>query len=65
MKYEEIVKNLEQIKRLCEEDSPTIASYRIQWLIDDIRKYQHNLTFWDILTGKKSWRWKLIGNEYF
>jgi cell fate (sporulation/competence/biofilm development) regulator YmcA (YheA/YmcA/DUF963 family) len=54
MKYEEIVKNLEQIKNLCEEESPIIASHRIQWLIDDIRKYQHNLTFWDILTGKKS-----------
>jgi cell fate (sporulation/competence/biofilm development) regulator YmcA (YheA/YmcA/DUF963 family) len=54
MKYEEIVKNLEQIKNLCEEDSPIIASHRIQWLIDDIKKHQHKLTFWDILTGNRS-----------
>jgi cell fate (sporulation/competence/biofilm development) regulator YmcA (YheA/YmcA/DUF963 family) len=54
MKYEKIVKNLEQIKTLCEEDAPIMASHRIQWLIDDIKKHQYNLTFWDILTGKKS-----------
>jgi len=54
MNYTEIVKNLEQIKSLCEEDSPMIASQRLGWLINDIKEYQNRLTFWDVLTGKKS-----------
>ena len=34
----EIVKNLNQIKELLEEDSPYIAQERIKWLISDIEK---------------------------
>lgn len=52
MKYEQIIKDLEEIKSLCDEDSPIIASHRIQWLIDDIKKYQNNLSIWKIITGK-------------
>ena len=52
MKYEEIIKNLEQIRVLCEEDSPLIASKRIEWLINDLREYQKNTTLWNIITGK-------------
>ena len=33
-----IVKNLNQIKELLEEDSPYIAQERIKWLISDIEK---------------------------
>ena len=43
MKYEEIIKNLEQIRVLCEEDSPLIASKRIEWLINDLREYQKKI----------------------
>ena len=53
MNYDVIVKNLDQIKQLCLEDSPIIASKRIEWLIDDIKKHQTKITFWDILTGKR------------
>ena len=33
-----ILKNLNQIKQLLEEDSPYMATERIKWLIDDIEK---------------------------
>jgi len=52
MKYDEIIKNLEQIRVLCEEDSPLIASKRIEWLINDLREYQKKITLWNIITGK-------------
>jgi hypothetical protein len=31
-----VLKNLNQIKQLLEEDSPYMATERIKWLIDDI-----------------------------
>jgi len=52
MKYEEIIKNLEQINVLCKEDSPLIASKRIGWLINDIKEYQKKNILWDIITRK-------------
>lgn len=33
-----VLKNLNQIKSLLEEDSPYMATERIKWLIDDIEK---------------------------
>lgn len=38
MNKSEITKNLNQIKKLLEEDSPYIAKERIKWLISDIEK---------------------------
>ena len=38
MKKSEITKNLKQIKKLLEEDSPMIAKERINFLINDITK---------------------------
>ena len=38
----EIIKNLKQIKKLLEEDSPYMAKERINWLIDDIEKGINN-----------------------
>lgn len=54
MNYNEIIKNLRQIQSLCKEDSPMIAAERIEFLITDIKDHQNKLTFWDVLTGKKS-----------
>ena len=45
MNKTEIVKNLKQIKKLLEEDSPIIAKERIGFLINDItneRQYRSN-----------------------
>lgn len=53
MNLDVIVKNLNEIKQLCEEDAPIIASKRIEWLINDIKEHQNKLSFWDILTGKR------------
>lgn len=52
MKYEQIVKELNQIKELCEEDSPIIASKRLEWLINDIEEYRNKVSFWNILTNR-------------
>ena len=52
MNYNTIIKNLNQIKELCDEDSPHIASKRIEWLIDDIKTHQSKLSFWDFLTRR-------------
>lgn len=57
MNLDVIVKNLNEIKQLCEEDAPIIASKRIEWLINDIKEHQNKLSFWDILTGKR-WKYK-------
>lgn len=38
MTQSEIVKNLEQIEKLLEQDSPMIAQQRIKFLIFDINK---------------------------
>ena len=38
----EIIKNLKQIKKLLEEDSPYMAKERINWLIDDIEEGINN-----------------------
>lgn len=40
MQGEEIIKNLEQIKKLIKEDAPQIAMMRIDFLIDDIYLYR-------------------------
>jgi hypothetical protein len=33
----DLLKNLEQIKSLCKEESPIIASVRLEWLIDEVK----------------------------
>lgn len=53
MNYDIIIKNLNEIKELCQDDSPILASTRIEWLIEDIKKHQAKVTLWDVLTGKK------------
>lgn len=54
MSYREIIKNLEQIKELCEDDCPKMASERITWLITDIKKYTDKLSLWNRLTSLKN-----------
>lgn len=54
MSYREIIKNLEQIKELCEDDCPKMASERITWLITDIKKYTDKLSLWNRLTSSKN-----------
>lgn len=51
MSYEEIMKNLTQIKGLCDDDCPKMASERISWLIADIKKHTEKLSLWDRLTS--------------
>ena len=45
MKKSEITKNLKQIKKLLEEDSPMIAKERINFLIDDITKKETDFEY--------------------
>ncbi len=51
MSYQEIIKNLTQIKGLCDDDCPRMASERINWLINDIKKYKEKVSLWDRLTS--------------
>ena len=58
MKKSEITKNLKQIKKLLEEDSPMIAKERIDFLIHDITKEDKN---WHGYQGRSK---KQVENNY-
>jgi hypothetical protein len=51
MSYQDIIRNLTQIKGLCDDDCPKMASERISWLITDIKKHTDKLSLWDRLTS--------------
>ena len=66
MKKSEITKNLKQIKKLLEEDSPIIAKERIGFLINDIeneRLYRSNQGRSDrqVESNYKVMQWTLYG----
>ena len=66
MKKSEITKNLKQIKKLLEEDSPIIAKERIGFLINDIeneRLYRSNQGRSDrqVASNYKVMEWTLYG----
>lgn len=52
MKPEQVVKNLEQIHSLLEDDCPAMAMVRIRSLISDIKDHESKKTLWNVLTGK-------------
>jgi|TARA_B100001093_G_scaffold507385_1_gene567851 hypothetical protein len=43
MSEKELIKNLEQIKTLCEENAPMIASMRLQFLINDVKNEKKDI----------------------
>tara|TARA_Y100000589_G_C26964427_1_gene551998 strand:+ start:96 stop:341 length:246 start_codon:yes stop_codon:yes gene_type:complete len=66
MNKSEITKNLKQIKKLLEEDSPIIAKERVGFLIDDIeneRLYRSNQGRTDrqVAGNHKIMEWTLYG----
>jgi len=52
MRTEEIIKNLNQIHSLLEDDCPAMAKVRIRSLISEIKDFESKKTLWNILTRK-------------
>lgn len=65
MNKSEITKNLNQIKKLLEEDSPYIAKERIKWLISDIEKGRQYRSTQGRNNKKYSDSMKIVTYSYF